>query len=167
MWLQRSPGRQTPCAGASAYSGRARLQVGGAVPHHHHRLEAILLLQDADDLPFASALGCGLTLVETGVLAWKITEELERERERARSWRSSEVPGELEWRADLTVEVELEAVRVDVMLRDAQLGGHVLHDAAEAARDEEDLHVTLVQRIHQLPGEREDRFGAAAAAEGS
>lgn len=40
-----------------------------------------------------------------------------------------------------------------MMLRDVQLGGHVFHDAAEPARDEEDLHVTLVQRIHELPGE--------------
>lgn len=81
VWLQRSPGTLQPhaCAGASAYGGGARLQVGGAVSHHHHRLEAVLLLQDADDLPFAAALGRGLTLVEAGVLAWKTTtEELEK-----------------------------------------------------------------------------------------
>lgn len=156
MWLQRSREAADACAGASAYSGGARLQVGGAVSHHHHRLEAVLLLQDADDLPFAAALGCGLTLVETGVLAWKITtEELESE--------TVEVLEELERREAVTVEVELEAVGVDVMLRDVQLGGHVFHDAAEATRDEEDLHVPLVQRIHQLPGEREDRVCAAAA----
>lgn len=50
------------------------------------------------------------------------------------------------------------------MLRDVQLGGHVFHDAAEATRDEEDLNVPLVQRIHQLPGEREDGFCFCAAA---
>lgn len=49
-----------------------------------------------------------------------------------------------------------------MMLGDVQLGGHVLHDAAEATRDEEDLHVALVQRIHQLPGEGGDRVSAAA-----
>lgn len=42
------------------------------------------------------------------------------------------------------------------MLRDVQLGGHVFDDAAETSRDEEHLHVTLVQRIHELPGERQD-----------
>lgn len=45
----------------------------------------------------------------------------------------------------LTVEVELEPVCVDVMLRDVQLGGHVFDDAAKTPRDEEDLHVALVQ----------------------
>lgn len=79
MWLRRSRDGRCVCAGASAYSGGARLQVGGAVSHHDHCLEAVLLLQDADDLPFAAALGRGLTLVETGVLAWKIREELETE----------------------------------------------------------------------------------------
>lgn len=146
------------CAGASAYSGGARLQVGGAVSHHHHRLEAVLLLQEADDLAFAAALGRGLTLVETGVLAWKMRGGVGR----ARWPRSPE--GARNGGDALTVEVELEAVGVDVVLRDVQLGGHVLHDAAEATRDEEDLHVPLVQRIHQLPGGREDGVCAAAAA---
>lgn len=59
-------------------------------------------------------------------------------------------------RQALTVEVELEPVCVDVMLWDVQLGGHVFDDAAEPTRDEEHLHVPLVQRIHKLPGERED-----------
>lgn len=54
----------------------------------------------------------------------------------------------------LTVEVELEPVCIDVMLRDVQLGGHVFDDAAKTPRDEEDLHVALVQRIHKLPGKR-------------
>lgn len=131
-----------------AYSGRARLQVGGAVSDHHHRLEAVLLLQNADDLSLAAALGGGLALVKAGVLAWKTSGG------RARQGSGGRVPREVAWRHALTVEVELEPVCVDVMLRDVELGGHVLDDAAEASRDEEHLHVTLVQRIHQLPGEK-------------
>lgn len=80
MWLQRfRERRRSGGKSQGAYGGRARLQVGGAVSDHHHRLEAVALLQGADDLSFAAALGCGLTLVETGVLAWKTAEELENE----------------------------------------------------------------------------------------
>lgn len=124
----------------AAYRGWARLQVGGAVSDHHHRLEAVLLLQKADDLAFAATLGRGLMLVEAGILAWKRREEFGEH-----DHQGSESPEEAPRRDALTVEVELEPVCVDVMLRDVQLGGHVFHDAAEPTRDEEDLHVTLVQ----------------------
>lgn len=73
MWRQRLRGRgEWGGRSPGAYRGRARLQVGGAVPDHHHRLEAVLLLQKADHLAFAATLGRGLMLVEAGILAWKI-----------------------------------------------------------------------------------------------
>lgn len=70
-------GRRAGADVQEAYSRGARLQVGGTVSDHHHRLEAVLLLQGADDLSFAAALGGGLALVKTGELAWRITEEME------------------------------------------------------------------------------------------
>lgn len=56
-----------------------------------------------------------------------------------------------------TVEVELQAVCIDVVQWNAQLSSHMLHDAAEASWDEEHLDVALVQTVHELPGERVGR----------
>lgn len=60
----------------------------------------------------------------------------------------------MEWKTAAlvrTVEVELQPVRIDVVQGNAQLSGHVLHDAAEASWDEEHLDVALVQTVHELP----------------
>lgn len=61
-----------------------------------------------------------------------------------------------------TVEVELQPVRIDVVQGNAQLSGHVLHDAAEASWDEEHLDVALVQTVHELP-EKKARTDTPAA----
>lgn len=53
-----------------------------------------------------------------------------------------------------TVEVELQPVCIDVVQGNAQLGGYVLHDAAEASGDEEHLDVALVQTVHELPAKK-------------
>lgn len=39
----------------------------------------------------------------------------------------------------------------------AQLGGYVLHDAAEASGDEEHLDVALVQTVHELPAKKKKK----------
>lgn len=54
----------------NTYSGRTSLKVSGAISDHHHRLEAILLLQNANNLSFSTTLSSGLTLIKASILAW-------------------------------------------------------------------------------------------------
>lgn len=100
----------------NTYSWGTGLQISGSISDHHHRFEAVLLLQHAYHFSFAAALCCGLSFVKTGVFTCKFRWRLETDTR----------PERAEWTETstrqrdpaLTIKVELESVGVDVMQGD-------------------------------------------------
>lgn len=52
----------------------------------------------------------------------------------------------------LTIEVELQSICIDMIMGYIQLAGNMLHNTAKSPRDKKDLHISLMKSLNKLPG---------------